>query len=51
MTPRNRCCRTTARSITKSMKVLKASFIEMGILDQEPPDDKILTTKFLPVKP
>jgi NitT/TauT family transport system substrate-binding protein len=35
----------------ESMKVLKASFIEMGILDQEPPDDKILTTKFLPVKP
>jgi NitT/TauT family transport system substrate-binding protein len=35
----------------ESMKVLKASFIEMGILDKEPPDDKILTTKFLPVKP
>jgi ABC-type nitrate/sulfonate/bicarbonate transport system substrate-binding protein len=35
----------------EGMKVLKASFLEMGILDQEPPDDKILTTKFLPVKP
>jgi NitT/TauT family transport system substrate-binding protein len=35
----------------EAMKVLKASFLEMGILDQEPPDDKILTTKFLPVKP
>ena len=34
-----------------SMKVLKESFVEMGILDQQPPDDKILTTKFLPVKP
>jgi hypothetical protein len=35
----------------ESMKVLKASFIEMGTLDREPPDDKILTTKFVPVKP
>jgi NitT/TauT family transport system substrate-binding protein len=35
----------------ESMKVLKESFVEMGILDQQPPDDKILTTKFLPVKP
>ena len=34
-----------------AMKVLKESFVEMGILDQQPPDDKILTTKFLPVKP
>jgi ABC-type nitrate/sulfonate/bicarbonate transport system substrate-binding protein len=35
----------------EAMKVLKSSFLEMGILDQEPPDDKILTTKFLPVRP
>ena len=35
----------------ESMKVLKESFVEMGILDQQPPDDKILTTKFLPVRP
>lgn len=35
----------------EAMKVLKDSFIDMGILDQPPPDDKILTTKFLPVKP
>jgi NitT/TauT family transport system substrate-binding protein len=35
----------------EAMKVLKDSFIDMGILDQPPADDKILTTKFLPVKP
>jgi NitT/TauT family transport system substrate-binding protein len=35
----------------ESVKVLKDSFVEMGILDERPPDDKILTTKFLPVRP
>ncbi|HEY1502714.1 MAG TPA: ABC transporter substrate-binding protein [Stellaceae bacterium] len=35
----------------EGMKLLKQSFVDMGMLDQPPPDDKILTTKFLPVKP
>ena len=35
----------------ESMKLLKQSFVDMGMLDQPPPDDKILTTRFLPVKP
>ncbi|HLI20028.1 MAG TPA: ABC transporter substrate-binding protein [Stellaceae bacterium] len=35
----------------EAMKVLKESFIDMGILDKVPSDDEILTTKFLPVKP
>jgi len=35
----------------EGMKLLKQSFVDMGMLDQPPPDDKILTTRFLPVKP
>ena len=35
----------------EGMKLLKQSFVDLGILDKPPPDDKILTTKFLPVKP
>ena len=35
----------------EGMKLLKQSFVDMGMLDQPPPDGKILTTRFLPVKP
>jgi NitT/TauT family transport system substrate-binding protein len=35
----------------EALKALKASFIDMGILGTAPPNDKILTTRFLPVKP
>jgi len=35
----------------EAMKALKASFVDMGILAAAPPDDKILTTRFLPVTP
>jgi NitT/TauT family transport system substrate-binding protein len=35
----------------EGLKLLKQSFVEMGMLDQPPPDDKILTTRFLPVRP
>lgn len=34
----------------KAVAVLKDSFVEMGILDQEPQDDQLFTTRFLPVK-
>jgi len=33
------------------IKLLKNSFVDMGILSERPPDDKLFTTRFLPVKP
>ncbi|HEY3920402.1 MAG TPA: ABC transporter substrate-binding protein [Stellaceae bacterium] len=33
------------------IKLLKDSFVEMGILSERPPDDKLFTTRFVPVKP
>ncbi len=35
----------------EGMKALKQSFVDMGMLDQPPPDDKIINTRFVPVKP
>jgi NitT/TauT family transport system substrate-binding protein len=35
----------------EAVAVLKKSFVDMGILSEEPRDDQILTTKFVPVKP
>jgi NitT/TauT family transport system substrate-binding protein len=35
----------------ESIKVLKESFVEMNILPEQPPDEKLFTTRFLPVKP
>jgi NitT/TauT family transport system substrate-binding protein len=35
----------------QAVEVLKASFVDMGILDTKPTDDQLLTTKFVPVKP
>jgi NitT/TauT family transport system substrate-binding protein len=35
----------------EALAVLKDSFIGMGILQEKPADDQILTTRFLPVKP
>lgn len=34
----------------EAVAVLKKSFVDMGILAQEPSDDQILTTRFVPVK-
>lgn len=34
-----------------AIKVLEDSFVDMGILSDRPPDDKLFTTRFLPVKP
>lgn len=33
----------------EAVAVLKKSFVDMGILDREPTDDQILTTRFVPV--
>jgi NitT/TauT family transport system substrate-binding protein len=35
----------------EGMKALKQSFVDMGMLDQPPPDDKIIDTRFVPVRP
>jgi NitT/TauT family transport system substrate-binding protein len=35
----------------RGIEVAKQSFIDTGILTEKPADDKILTTRFLPVKP
>jgi NitT/TauT family transport system substrate-binding protein len=35
----------------KGIEVAKQSLIDMGILAEKPATDKILTTRFLPVKP
>jgi NitT/TauT family transport system substrate-binding protein len=35
----------------EAIKVLKESYVEMGILPEQPPDDKLFTTRFVPVKP
>ena len=35
----------------EAVAVLKKSCVDMGILDKEPADDQILTTRFVPVKP
>ncbi len=35
----------------EAIKVLKESYVDMGILPSQPPDDKLFTTRFLPVKP
>jgi len=35
----------------EAIAVLKQSFVEMGMLAEQPRDEQILTTKFLPVKP
>jgi len=34
----------------EALKVLKKSFVEMGILSEEPSDDKFLTTKFVSIR-
>jgi ABC-type nitrate/sulfonate/bicarbonate transport system substrate-binding protein len=34
----------------KALAVLKSSFVEMGILDSEPKDSELFTTRFVPVK-
>ncbi len=34
----------------KAVAVLKDSFIDMGILDQKPSDERLFTTQFVPVK-
>jgi hypothetical protein len=33
------------------MTALKQSFVDMGMLDKPPPNDKIIDTRFVPVKP
>jgi ABC-type nitrate/sulfonate/bicarbonate transport system substrate-binding protein len=35
----------------KAIAVIKASFVDMGILDTKPADDQLFTTRFVPVKP
>ncbi|HXQ50012.1 MAG TPA: ABC transporter substrate-binding protein [Stellaceae bacterium] len=35
----------------KAVAVLKSSFVEMGILQSEPKDSELFTTRFVPVKP
>lgn len=35
----------------ESIKVLKDSYVEMGILPEKPRDDQLFTTRFVPVKP
>lgn len=35
----------------EALATIKDSFLEMGILDQKPRDDQLLTRRFLPVKP
>jgi ABC-type nitrate/sulfonate/bicarbonate transport system substrate-binding protein len=35
----------------KAVAMLKKSFIEMGLLKEEPADSQLFTTQFLPVKP
>jgi NitT/TauT family transport system substrate-binding protein len=35
----------------QAVAVLKQSFVDMGTLKEEPPDDVLFMTKFLPVKP
>jgi NitT/TauT family transport system substrate-binding protein len=35
----------------RALAVLKQSFVDMGTLDRNPPDDELFTTQFLPVKP
>jgi ABC-type nitrate/sulfonate/bicarbonate transport system substrate-binding protein len=35
----------------EAIRVLKESFVEMGMLAEKPSDDQFLTTKFLPIKP
>jgi ABC-type nitrate/sulfonate/bicarbonate transport system substrate-binding protein len=35
----------------EAITVLKDSYVEMGILPDKPPDDKLFTTRFVPVKP
>ncbi len=35
----------------EAVEVLKASFVDMHILDEKPNNDQLFTTKFLPVKP
>jgi ABC-type nitrate/sulfonate/bicarbonate transport system substrate-binding protein len=35
----------------QGLDLIKTSFLDMGILDQKPSDDQILTRQFLPVKP
>ncbi|HEV8014224.1 MAG TPA: ABC transporter substrate-binding protein [Stellaceae bacterium] len=35
----------------QAIALLKQSWVELGMLDKEPSDDQILTTRFVPVKP
>jgi ABC-type nitrate/sulfonate/bicarbonate transport system substrate-binding protein len=35
----------------EAVAVLKKSFVDMGVVDKQPSDDQLFTTKFLPVKP
>ena len=35
----------------QAVEVLKASYIDLGILDKKPSDDELLTRRFVPVKP
>jgi ABC-type nitrate/sulfonate/bicarbonate transport system substrate-binding protein len=35
----------------QAIKLIKESWVELGMLDKEPSDDQFMTTKFVPVKP
>jgi hypothetical protein len=35
----------------EAIKVLKESYVEMGILPEQPPDDQLFITRFVPVTP
>lgn len=35
----------------QAIEVLKSTYVEMGMLDQKPATDQLLTTQFVPVKP
>ena len=35
----------------RALDVLRKSYLEMGILEKEPKDEELLTTKFVPIKP
>jgi NitT/TauT family transport system substrate-binding protein len=35
----------------EAIKLIKESWVELGMLPQEPSDDQFMTTKFVPVKP
>jgi hypothetical protein len=35
----------------EALRILKDSYVEMGLLAERPQDAQLLTTQFLPVKP